>query len=79
MDEGISSVNNSQRNSFFRAELLSHPHLENCYISRLTVKSVDHRDARSYHVSVTNMHGSDSAPVHLTIRGKKHSRYDTVR
>jgi len=52
----------------YRAELLSHPQLENCYISRLTVKSVDHRDARSYHVSVTNMHGSDSAPVHLTIR-----------
>ena len=49
---------------------MSHPKLEHCYISRLTVRGVGHRDTRSYHVSVTNMHGTDTAPVHLTVRGE---------
>ena len=50
--------------------MVSHPKLEHCYISRLTVRGVGHRDTRSYHVSVTNMHGTDTAPVHLTVRGE---------
>ena len=54
---------------YSRAELVSHPHLEHCYISILTMKGVGHSDSRSYLVSVTNMHGTDSAPVHLTVRG----------
>ena len=44
--------------------------MKNCYISRLTVKQVGHKDSRKYLVTVTNMHGSDTAPVHLTVRGK---------
>ena len=54
---------------YFRAELLTHPHMDHCYISRLTVKGVQHTDSRKYLVTVTNMHGSDAAPVHLTVRG----------
>jgi len=35
---------------------------------RLTMKQVGHKDSRKYLVTVTNMHGSDTAPVHLTVR-----------
>ena len=49
---------------------MSHPRLENCYISRLTVRGVGEEDVGRYLVSVTNIHGTDTAPLHLTVRGK---------
>ena len=49
---------------------MSHPRLENCYISRLTVRGVGEGDVGRYLVSVTNIHGTDTAPLHLTVRGK---------
>ena len=49
---------------------MSHPRLENCYISRLTVREVGEGDVGRYLVSVTNIHGTDTAPLHLTVRGK---------
>ena len=55
-----------------RTELVSHPRLENCYISRLTLRGVSQGDVGRYLVSVTNIHGTDTAPLHLTVRGEHH-------
>ena len=59
-----------------RTELVSHPRLENCYISRLTLRGVGERDVGRYLVSVTNIHGTDTAPLHLTVRGELSSHYN---
>lgn len=53
-----------------RTELVSHPRMENCYISRLTLRRVGEGDVGCYLVSVTNIHGTDTAPLHLTVRGE---------
>ena len=51
----------------FRADLVtSSPH---CYLSRLTVRGVGQEDSRQYTVTVTNIHGNDTQPVRLTVRG----------
>lgn len=60
----------SELDSKYKAELLTHPHMENCYISRLTVRGVGLRDSRPYTLLVENKHGRDTVPVLLNIRGK---------
>ena len=55
----------------YKAELVPHPHMEDCYISRLTVRRVGLEDSRSYTLNVENKHGRDMVPVLLTIKGKK--------
>ena len=42
----------------------------NCYVTRLTVRGVEQGDSREYTVTVDNIHGSDTAPVMLTVRGE---------
>ena len=55
----------------FRADLVtSSPH---CYLSRLTVRGVGQEDSRQYTVTVTNIHGNDTQPVRLTVRGRQSS------
>jgi len=58
----------SELDSKYKAELLTHPHMENCYISRLTVRGVGLRDSRPYTLLVENKHGRDTVPVLLNIR-----------
>jgi len=49
----------------YKAELIAHPTMEDCYISRLVVRGVNIGDARTYTLSVENIHGRDSIPVAL--------------
>ena len=53
----------------FKAELVSHPHMEDCYISRLTVKEVTIDDGTEYRLILGNIHGNDVMPVTLRIKG----------
>ena len=53
----------------YRAELVSHPVREDCYISRLMVRGVNIGDARTYKLNVENKHGIDSAIVSLHTEG----------
>ena len=55
----------------YKAELVSHPHMEDCYISRLTVRNVGQEDSRRYTLNIENKHGRDMVPVLLSIKGKK--------
>ena len=54
----------------YKAELVPHPHMEDCYISRLTVRRVGLEDSKEYRLNVENMHGNDMVPVVLNIKGK---------
>ena len=54
----------------YKAELVSHPHMEDCYISRLTVRRVGQEDSMRYMVSVENEHGKDTVPLLLNIKGE---------
>ena len=60
----------SELDSKYKAELVEHPHMVHCYISRLTVRAVGLRDTRSYTLTVENKHGRDTVPVTLNIRGE---------
>ena len=60
----------SELDSKYKAELVEHPHMQNCYISRLTVRGVGLRDSRSYTLMVENKHGRDTVPVFLNIKGE---------
>jgi len=52
----------------YKAELVPHPHIEDCYISRLTVRKAGKEDSRRYTLSVENKHGRDMVPVMLNIK-----------
>jgi len=52
----------------FKAELESHPHMEDCYISRLTVSRATMEDSMEYRLKLGNKHGQDILPVTLRIR-----------
>jgi hypothetical protein len=58
----------SELDSKYKAELVEHPHMANCYISRLTVRGVGLRDSRPYTLMVENKHGRDTVPVLLSIK-----------
>ena len=60
----------SELDSKYKAELVEHPHMANCYISRLTVRGVGLRDSRPYTLMVENKHGRDTVPVLLSIKGE---------
>jgi hypothetical protein len=55
----------------YKAELVSHPNKEDCYISRLTVRRVGLEDSRRYILNVENKHGKDMVPVLLTVKGRR--------
>ena len=57
----------------YKAELVSHPHKEDCYISRLIMRRVEMGDGRTYTLNVENMHGRDTVPVLLSIEGIIHN------
>ena len=54
----------------YRADLVTAPSTPHCYLTRLTVRGVGQQDSRQYTVTVTNIHGKDTQPVRLTVRGK---------
>ena len=54
----------------YKAEMVPHPHMEDCYISRLTVRNVGQEDSRRYTLNIENKHGRDMVPVLLRIKGK---------
>ena len=60
----------SELDSKYKAELVEHPHMANCYISRLTVRGVGLRDSRPYTLMMENKHGRDTVPVLLSIKGE---------
>ena len=43
--------------------------MEDCYISRLTVKRVTTDDGKEYRLRLGNIHGNDVMPVTLRIKG----------
>merc|ERR1711874_260827 len=47
---------------------MGHPHMEDCYISRLTLTRVDQQDNKEYTLTVENKHGKDMVPVLLKIK-----------
>ena len=53
--------------------------MQNCYISRLTVRGVGLRDSRSYTLMVENKHGRDTVPVFLNIKGEGGEGHDGSR
>ena len=63
----------------YKAELVSHPHMEDCYISRLTVRNVGQEDSRRYTLNIENKHGRDMVPVLLSIKGKKQLNYKFLK
>ena len=53
----------------YRADLVTAPSTPHCYLTRLTVRGVGQEDSRQYTVTVHNIHGQDTQPVRLTVRG----------
>ena len=53
----------------YRADLVTAPATPHCYLTRLTVRGVGQEDSRQYTVTVSNIHGQDTQPVRLTVRG----------
>ena len=68
--EGVVLPVGSEVDGRYKAELVSHPHKEDCYISRLTVRRLGLADSRKYILNVENKHGKDMVPVLLTVKGK---------
>ena len=60
----------SQEEGRYEAEMVPHPHMEDCYISRLTLRRVGMEDTKEYILSVENKHGKDMVPVVLNIKGE---------
>ena len=68
--EGVVLPAGSEVDGRYKAEMVPHPHKEDCYISRLTVRRVGLEDGRQYVLKVENMHGIDKVLVRLNIKGK---------
>jgi len=65
---GVVLPSGSEVDGRYKAELLSHPHMEDCYISRLTVRRAGKEDSMRYIVRVENEHGQDTVPVLLNVK-----------
>jgi hypothetical protein len=52
----------------YQADMVPHPHMEDCYISRLTLTRVGQQDNKEYTLTVENQHGKDMVPVLLKIK-----------
>ena len=68
--DGVVLPAGSEIDGRYKAELVAHPDMEDCYISRLVVREVTMRDGRTYTLSVENIHGRDSIPVLLQTKGR---------
>ena len=66
---GVVLPTGSEVDGRYKAELVTHPHMEDCYISRLTVRRVGQEDSKEYRLNVENKHGNDMVPVILKIIG----------
>ena len=67
--EGVVLPAGSEVDGRYKAEMVTHPDMEDCYISRLTVRRVGLEDGRKYLLNVENKHGSDKVHVLLNIQG----------
>ena len=67
--DGVVLPSGSEIEGRYRAELMSHPEKEDCYISRLVVRGVKMGDGRTYILNVENKHGRDTARVELKTEG----------
>ena len=67
--EGVVLPAGSEVDGRYKAEMVTHPDMEDCYISRLTVRRVGLEDGRKYLLNVENKHGSDKVHVLLNIEG----------
>ena len=69
--DGVVLPAGSEIDGRYKAELVAHPDMEDCYISRLLVRGVTMGDGRTYTLSVENIHGRDSVPVLLQTKGRQ--------
>jgi len=66
--DGVVLPAGSEIDGRYKAELEPHPHMADCYISRLIVRRLEMRDGRTYTLNVENKHGRDTVPMMLNIQ-----------